>query len=117
MARPNRSKKKPPKEISDEESTSTSTFSPPSPSLGLPRTGEKRGHPQSSPKKENQKPAKKLTKPMTITESTANKPLFSFSPEEHLSCALNSLTKAYNKLEEEEEKKRRRRKRRIKRTS
>ena len=103
MARPNRSKKKPPKEISDEESTSIFTFSPPSPSLGLPRTGEKRGHPQSSPEKENQKPVKKLTKLMIITKSIANKPLFSFFLEEHLSCALNSLTKAYNKLEEEEE--------------
>jgi len=50
MPRPNRSKKKPPIEISDEDSTST--FSPPSPSPGL-RTGEKRGHPQSSPEKEN----------------------------------------------------------------
>jgi len=43
MPRPNRSKKKPPKEISDKESTST--FSPPSPSPGLSKTGEKRGHP------------------------------------------------------------------------
>ena len=51
MLRPNRSKKKPPIEISDEDSTST--FSPPSPSSGPFRTGEKRGHPQSSPEKEN----------------------------------------------------------------
>jgi len=41
MPRPNRSKKKP-KEISDEESIFT--FSPPSPSPGLSKTGEKRGH-------------------------------------------------------------------------
>ena len=46
MPRPNRSKKKPPIEISDEESIST--FSPPSPSPSLFRTGEKRGYPQSS---------------------------------------------------------------------
>jgi hypothetical protein len=57
MLRPNRSKKKPPIEIGDEDSTST--FSPPSPSPGLLRIGEKRGHPQSSPEKENQKPVKK----------------------------------------------------------
>jgi len=42
MPRPNRSKKKPPIEISDKDSTST--FSPLSPSPGL-RTGEKRGYP------------------------------------------------------------------------
>ena len=39
MARPNRSKKKHPIEISDEESIST--FSPPSPSPSLFRIGEK----------------------------------------------------------------------------
>jgi hypothetical protein len=43
MLRPNRSKKKPPIEISDEDSIST--FSPPSPSSGPFRTGEKRGYP------------------------------------------------------------------------
>ena len=43
MLRPNRSKKKPPIEISNKESTST--FSPSSPSTGLFRIGEKRGHP------------------------------------------------------------------------
>ena len=82
MPRPNRSKKKPPIEISDEDSTST--FSPPSPSPGPFRTGEKRGHPQSSPEKENQKPAKKTIKLMTFT---AGIPSISFSPlslEQHL---------------------------------
>ena len=39
MLRPNRSKKKPPIEISNKDSTST--FSPPSPSPSLFRTGEK----------------------------------------------------------------------------
>jgi len=43
MPRPNRSKKKPPIEIGDEEFTST--FSPPSPSPSLFRTGEKREYP------------------------------------------------------------------------
>ncbi len=42
MLRPNRSKKKP-IEISNKDSIST--FSPPSPSLGLFRIGEKRGYP------------------------------------------------------------------------
>ena len=80
MLRPNRSKKKLPIEISNEESIST--FSPPSPSPGLLRIGEKRGHPQSSPEKENQKPAKKKTiKPTTTTDSTDDIPSYSFSPE------------------------------------
>jgi cell division septum initiation protein DivIVA len=104
MPRPNRSKKKPPIEISDEDSTST--FSPPSPSPGPSRTGEKRGHPQSSPEKENQKPAKKTTKPTTTTDSTDDIPPYSFSPEQHLSFALDSLTQAYKGLEEEEEEER-----------
>ena len=43
MLRPNRSKKKPPIEISDKDSTST--FSPLSPSPGLFRIGEKKGYP------------------------------------------------------------------------
>ena len=91
MLGPNRSKKKPPIEISNKDSTST--FSPPSPSPGLLRIGEKRGHPQSSPEKENQNPAKKKTiKPTTTTDSTDDIPSYSFSPEQHLSFALESLT-------------------------
>jgi len=43
MLRPNRSKKKPPIEISDEGSTFT--CSPPSPSPGPVRAGEKRRYP------------------------------------------------------------------------
>jgi hypothetical protein len=101
MPRPNRSKKKPPIEISDEDSTST--FSPPSPSPSLFRTGEKRGHPQSSPEKENQKPAKKAIKPTTTADSTDDIPSYPFSPEQHLSFALESLAQAYTGLEEEEE--------------
>ena len=45
MPRPGRPKKKPPIEISDNESISTFTFSGSSPSPGLFGTGEKRGHP------------------------------------------------------------------------
>src|ERR1700722_17387051 len=101
MLRPNRSKKKPPIEISDEDSTST--FSPPSPSPGPFRIGEKRGHPQSSPEKENQKPAKKTIKPTTTTDSMHNIPLSSLSPEEHLCEALRSLIQAYRGLEGEEQ--------------
>jgi hypothetical protein len=102
MPRPNRSKKKPPIEISDEDSTST--FSPPSPSPGPFRIGEKRGHPQSSPEKENQKPAKKTTKPTTTTDGMPGMPSFSFSPEQYLYKALESLVQAFKGLEEEEEK-------------
>ena len=87
MLRPNRSKKKPPIEISDEDSTST--FSPPSPSPGLFRTGEKRGYPQSSPKKENQKPAKKTIK-LTTTASMPSIPSYSLSLEQYLSKALEN---------------------------
>ena len=79
MLSPNRSKKKPPIEISNEDSTST--FSPPSPSFGLFRTGEKRGYPQSSPEKENQKPAKKTIKPTTTMDGMPDMPSFSFSLE------------------------------------
>jgi hypothetical protein len=43
MPKPNRSKKKPPIEISDKDSIST--FSPPSSSSSPFRTVEKRGHP------------------------------------------------------------------------
>jgi hypothetical protein len=76
-------------EISDNESISTSTFSALPPSPGLFGTGEKRGHPQSSTKKENQKPVKKM---MTFTASIHS---ISFSPlslEQHLQKALDSLT-------------------------
>jgi hypothetical protein len=37
-------------------------------------------------------------------DSTDNIPSYSFSPEQHLYFALESLTKAYRGLEEEEEK-------------
>ena len=77
MLRPGRPKKKPPIEISDNKSISTFTYSGPSPSSSLFRIGEKRGHPQSSTKKENQKPIKKTTKLITFTASI---PSISFSP-------------------------------------
>jgi hypothetical protein len=72
MPRPNRSKKNPPIEISDKDSTST--FSPSSPSPSLFRTGEKRGYPQSSPEKENQKPAKKTTASIPSTPPSSLSP-------------------------------------------
>ena len=77
MPRPGRPKKKPPMEISDNESISTFTFSAPSPSPSLFGTGEKRGHPQSSTEKENQKPVKKTTKMRTFTTGIYS---ISFSP-------------------------------------
>jgi len=103
MPRPGRPKKKPPIEISDNESISTSTFSRPSPSPGLFGTGEKRGHPQSSTEKENQKPTKKTTKMMTFTAGIHSISFSPLSPEQHLQKALDSLTQAYKGLEEEEE--------------
>jgi len=81
MPRPSRPKKKPPIEISDNESISTFTFSSPSPSPSLFGTGEKRGHPQSSTKKENQKPVKKTTKLITFTASIPSISFSSLSPE------------------------------------
>ena len=96
--------KKPPIEISDEESTFT--FSPPSPTPSLFRIGEKRRHPQSSPENENQKPAKKTIKPTTTTASMPSIPSSSRSPEEYLQEALESLVQAFKGLEEEEEEKR-----------
>src|ERR1700734_3943222 len=101
MPRPNRSKKKPPIEISDEDSTST--FSPPSPSSSLFRTGEKRGHPQSSPEKENQKPAKKTIKPTTTTDGIPGISFPPISPKQHLQMALQHINLAYIGLEEEKE--------------
>ena len=92
MPRPNRSKKKPPIEISDEESTSTFSLLSPSPSLF--RTGEKRGYPQSSPEKENQKPVKKIIKLITTT-ATPSIPSSFLSLKQYLSKALENLIKAY----------------------
>jgi len=97
---PNRPQKQPPIEKSDKESTFT--VSPPFPSPGLFRTGEKKGHPQSSPEKENQKPIKKTTKQITTTPSTPSIPPYSLSPGQHLSSALDSLIQAYTGLEDED---------------
>src|SRR6266702_933788 len=102
MPRPGRPKKKP-IEISNNKSISTFTFSAPSPSLGLFGAGKKRGHPQSSTKKETQKPAKKTTKLMTFTAGIPSISLSPLSPEQHLQKALDSLTQAYKGLEEKEE--------------
>ena len=62
--------KKPPIEISDKKSTFT--FSPPSPTPDLFRTGGKRGYPRSSPEKEKEKPVKKITKITTTTNSISS---------------------------------------------
>ena len=84
MPKSNRHKKKPPIEISDNESTTTFTFSAPSPSPGLFGTGEKRGHSQSSTEKENQKPTKKTIKLMTFTAGIPSISLYPLSPKQHL---------------------------------
>ena len=60
MLKSNRHKKKTPIEISNNKSIFT--FSTPSSSLSLFRTGEKREYPPSSTKKEDQKPVKKIIK-------------------------------------------------------
>ena len=80
------------------------SFSPPSPpSPSLARQGEKRGLSQSPPEKENQKPAKKIIKPTTSTDSISSIPFPPLSPEQYLQKALESLTQAYKGLEEKEE--------------
>ena len=82
--KPGRPKKKqqPPIEMSDNESIFT--LSAPSPSPSLFGIGEKRGHPQSSPEKENQKPAKKTTKLMTFTAGIPSIPIPPLSPKQYL---------------------------------
>src|SRR6266567_1707647 len=80
---------------------SFSPLSTPSPSLA--RQGEKRGHSQSPPKKENQKPAKKIIKPTTSIDSIPSIPFPPLSPEQYLQKALESLTQACKGLEEKEE--------------
>src|SRR6266576_5893650 len=79
------------------------SFTPPSPSLL--RQGEKKGHPQSPPKNENQKPAKKTIKPTTITDSMPSILFPPLSPEQYLQKALESLTQAYKGLDEKEKEK------------
>src|SRR6266699_6606234 len=59
--------------------------------------------PLSPPKKENQKPAKKIIKPITSTDSIPSIPFPPLSPEQYLQKALESLTQAYKGLEEKEE--------------
>jgi len=112
MPRSSRPKKKPPIETSDDESIggnpterndnrflfSSSFLSPPS----LSKRGEKREHPQTSPEKENQKPAKKTTKPITTTDSIPSIPSPPPSPEQHPQKALERLGQAYKGLEEKE---------------
>ena len=84
MLRPGRPKKKPLIEINDNKSISTFTFSSLSPSPSLFGTGEKRGYPQSSTEKENQKPAKKTTKMRTFTAGIQSISFTPLSPKQHL---------------------------------
>ena len=79
MPKSRRPKKKPPLEISDNESD-IFTFSLTSPSPSLSRVG----HPQSFSEQENQKPAKKTIKPMTFTAGIPSIPFPPLSPEQHL---------------------------------
>jgi len=114
MPKPDRPKKKPPIETSDDDESigetpieingnkflfSSSFLSPPT------KKGEKREHPQTSPEKENQKPAKKTIKPRTTTDSIPSISFPSLSPEQYLQKALESLTQAYKGLEEKKRKK------------
>ena len=71
------------------------------------KKGEKREHPQTSPEKENQKPAKKTIKLTTTTDSIPSISFPSISPEQYLQKALESLTQAYKGLEEKEKEKKR----------
>jgi len=113
MPKPGRPKKKPPIETSDDDESigetpierngnkflfSSSFLSPPT------KKGEKREHPQTSPEKEHQKPAKKTIKPTTTTDSIPSISFPSLSPEQYLQKALESLTQAYKGLEEKEKK-------------
>ena len=102
MPKPSKPKKKPPIEISDDDKSISETpierndnkflflfsfFSP-------TKKGEKREHPQTSPEKENQKPAKKTIKPTTTTDTTPSIPI-PFPPlslEQRLQKALEGLT-------------------------
>ncbi len=81
MLGPDRPKKIPIKRTSFRATTPFS-FSPPSPSLL--RQGEKRGHSQSPPENENQKPAKKTIKPTTIIDSMPSILFPPLSPEQYL---------------------------------
>ena len=115
MPKPGRPKKKPPIETSDDNESIGDTpierndnrFLFSSSFLSPTKKGEKREHPQTSPEKENQKPAKKTIKPTTTTDTTPSIPI-PFPPlslEQRLQKALESLTQAYKGLKEEEEKK------------
>jgi len=83
MPKLSRQKKKPPLEISDHQSNIFTFSLPSSSSSGLFRAGEKRGHPQSSPENENQnqKPIKKIIKPITTTDSIPSIPFPPLSPK------------------------------------
>ena len=83
MPKPSRPKKKPPIETSDNNESIGDTpiernnnrFLFLSSFLSPIKKGEKREHPQTSPEKENQKPAKKTIKPTTTTDTTPSIPI------------------------------------------
>src|SRR6266568_3817824 len=105
MLGPDRPKKIPIKRTSFRATTPTNPFSFSCPSPSLLREGEKRGHSQSPPENENQKPAKKIIKPTTITDSMPSILFPPLSPEQYLQKALESLTQAYNGLDKKEKEK------------
>ena len=87
MLKPSKPKKKPPIETSDDNESIDETpierndnkFLFSSSFLSPTKKGEKREHPQTSPKKENQKPTKKIIKPTTTTNIIPSIPI-PFSP-------------------------------------
>ena len=83
MPKPSRPKKKPLIETSDDDEFMSETPIERNDNrflflfffLSPTNIGEKREHPQTSPEKENQKPVKKIIKPMTTTDTTPSIPI------------------------------------------
>ena len=83
MPKPSRPKKKPPIETSDDNDSIGETpiernnnrFLFLSSFLSPTKKGEKREYPQTSPKKENQKPTKKTIKLITTIDTTPSIPI------------------------------------------
>ena len=84
MPGPDRPKKIPIERTSFRATTPTNPFSFSCPSPSLLREGEKRGHSQSPPENENQKPAKKIIKLTTIIDSMPSILFPPLSPEQYL---------------------------------
>ena len=83
MPKPSRPKKKPPIETSNDDESISETpiernnnkFLFLSSFLSPTKKGKKREHSQTSPKKENQKPAKKIIKPTTTIDTIPSIPI------------------------------------------